>query len=882
MNSTIRCFAALGIIFTSSLSQEMNALNTFFSPSTEGHCLEQTGPTGRPLTIWFDTPTSLKGRLPWYQGKPELWQTDGYAVTKETMHSPTSTPTGKEVLHAGGRGHKPITAGQWGENEDAEWETQSLPIGNGSLGANIMGSIEAERITFNEKTLWRGGPNTAKGADYYWNVNKESAHLLPLIRQAFCEGNQQLAEELTRKNFNSVVPYGAADEEPFRFGSFTTMGEFYVETGLSAVGTTHYRRSLSLDSALVSVSFCKEGVNYRRRYFASYPHNVVVMHFGADQPGKQQLTLSYAPNPLSEGHMEQDGPNGLCFKAQLDNNGMVYTVRIRAFHKGGELSCQAGKLWVKDADEVTFLVTADTDYQINFAPDFTNPRTYVGVNPEATTAQWMTQASALDFQQLLDAHLADYQPLFQRVNVHFNPDLPNRSACSKLSTPARLKRYRSEKPDWELEELYYQYGRYLLIASSRQGNLPANLQGIWHNNADGPWRVDYHNNINLQMNYWPACSTALTECMWPLIDFIRMLQKPGERTAKAYFGARGWTASISGNIFGFTSPLRDEDMSWNFNPMAGPWLALHLWEYYDYTRDKDFLREIGYPLIRESVRFTVDYLWHKPDGTYTAAPSTSPEHGPIDEGATFVHAVAREILLTAIEASRTLGQDARERKQWQEVLDHLAPYRIGRYGQLMEWSQDIDDPEDHHRHVNHLFGLHPGHTVSPITTPELSDASKVVLRHRGDGATGWSMGWKLNQWARLHDGNHAYTLFGNLLKNGTADNLWDMHPPFQIDGNFGGTAGVTEMLLQSHAGFIHLLPALPDAWRCGEVNGLQARGNFTISIRWSDGHLTEAEIISHKGTPCSLRYGDTTLQFKTIPGATYRLRCEDGQLQLQS
>lgn len=396
---------------------------------------------------------------------------------------------------------------------------------------------------------------------------------------------------------------------------------------------------------------------------------------------------------------------------------------------------------------------------------------------------------------------------------------------------------------------------------------------------DGPWRVDYHNNINVQMNYWPVHSTNLDECAWPMIDFIRTLVKPGAVTAKSYFGARGWTASISGNIFGFTTPLSSQDMSWNFNPMAGPWLATHVWEYYDYTRDKKFLKEVGYDLIKSSAQFAVDYLWKKEDGTYTAAPSTSPEHGPVDQGATFVHAVIREALLNAIDAATILGVDKQERKNWKEVLDKLAPYQIGRYGQLMEWSKDIDDPKDEHRHVNHLFGLHPGHTVSPITTPELAQASKVVLEHRGDGATGWSMGWKLNQWARLHDGNHAYTLYGNLLKNGTLDNLWDTHAPFQIDGNFGGTAGITEMLMQSHMGFIHFLPALPDAWAEGSVSGLRAKGNFEVSMVWADGQLQEATIVSNAGGPCSLRYGDMTLKFQTAKGKAYKVAVVDGKLK---
>ena len=312
-------------------------------------------------------------------------------------------------------------------------------------------------------------------------------------------------------------------------------------------------------------------------------------------------------------------------------------------------------------------------------------------------------------------------------------------------------------------------------------------------------------------------------------------------------------------------------MSWNFSPFAGPWLSTHLWDYYDYTRDKKFLASTAYDIIKGSANFVTDYLWHRKDGVYTAAPSTSPEHGPIDEGATFAHAVIREILLDAIEASNILGKDAKERKSWQDALKHLAPYKIGRYGQLMEWSKDIDDPKDEHRHVNHLFGLHPGHTISPITTPELAQASKVVLEHRGDGATGWSMGWKLNQWARLHDGNHAYKLYGNLLKNGTLDNLWDTHAPFQIDGNFGGTAGITEMLMQSHMGFIHLLPALPDAWQKGTVKGLKARGNFTVDIYWDKGKLIKAVILSGAGEPCKIVYGNKTKKLKTQRGKTYEV-----------
>lgn len=802
------------------------------------------------LSIWFDRPNNLDKRAVWFGGRPELW-----AAEK------------RPELYAGGA-----------VNPDPAWESTSLPIGNGSIGANIMGSVEAERITFNEKTLWRGGPNTARGAAAYWNVNKHSAHYLDEIRRAFMRGDEQTADSLTRAHFNSEVPYEIQAESPSRFGAFSTMGEFYVETGLSVIGMSDYKRILSLEKGMAVVQFQKDEVAYERNFFVSYPQNVMAVRFTADQAGKQNLVFSYMPNSISTGVMTSEESDELVYRARLDNNRMEYTIRVKALHEGGRLSNADGKLTVVGADEVTFLVTADTDYKMNFDPDFGDPATYVGVDPSETTRAWMDEAAAMGYEALYRAHEEDYTALFDRVELKLNPD--DRTGRQDLPTWQRLARYREGVPDYQLEELYYQYGRYLLIASSRPGNLPANLQGMWHNNVDGPWRVDYHNNINIQMNYWPACSGNLSECVLPLVDFIRTLVKPGAVTAKNYFGARGWTASISGNIFGFTSPLSSHDMSWNFNPMAGPWLATHIWDYYDYTRDREFLEEVGYELIRSSARFAADFLWLKPDGTYTAAPSTSPEHGPIDQGATFVHAVIREILMDAIEAGKVLGVDAKERRQWTHILNHLAPYRVGRYGQLMEWSKDIDDPEDEHRHVNHLFGLHPGRTVSPVTTPGLAEASKVVLEHRGDGATGWSMGWKLNQWARLHDGNHAYTLFGNLLKNGTLDNLWDTHAPFQIDGNFGGCAGIAEMLLQSHMGFIHLLPALPDAWHSGRVGGLCAKGNFELAFDWSEGELATVTVLSKSGGECSLRYRDLTLDFPTDKGKAYKVAFEDGALRL--
>lgn len=805
-----------------------------------------------------------------------LMNASGYA-----QHLPLNivfnTPTTSGRQPAWGQ-HPNSTTGSDHRNADPEWEQASLPLGNGSIGANIFGSVATEYITFNEKSLWRGGPNTAGGADWYWQVNKNSAAILKDIRQAFLEGNTEKAAQLTQDNFNSGVPYEADAEEAFRFGSFTSAGIFEIQTDLDDQGVRQYTRSLSLDSAMTRVSFAQNGVTYSREYFISCPDQVMVIRFTASEKGRQNLILKYTPNPLSEGAYRKSRSGSFCYDARLDNNRMEYVVRARALPVGGKAwTDKKGRIHVEQADEVVFLIAADTDYKMNFDPDFQNPRTYVGVNPLETTRRWMKLAARKPFRTLLQDHCRDYTALFGRTVFEVNPDAQD-SCLLRLSTPERLARYRKGAADYGLEELYYQFGRYLLIASSRPGCLPANLQGIWHNNVDGPWRVDYHNNINLQMNYWPACPTNLAECALPLIDFIRTLVKPGRRTAQAYFGARGWTTSISSNIFGFTTPLRDKDMSWNFSPVAGPWLATHVWDYYDFTRDSLFLKTVGYELIREAAEFASDYLWRKPDGTYTAAPSTSPEHGPVDEGTTFAHAVIREILTDAIAASKVVNKDTAERAQWEHILQNMAPYRIGRYGQLMEWSRDIDDPKDTHRHVNHLFGLHPGHTISPITTPELAQAARVVLDHRGDGATGWSMGWKLNQWARLHDGNRSYKLFGNLLKNGTNDNLWDSHPPFQIDGNFGGTAGVTEMLLQSHMGFIHLLPALPDAWHEGKLTGVCARGNFVVDLYWKDNNLTRAVIHARSGGRCTVRYKQQQLDWQTEPGKVYTLLYQNGQL----
>ena len=545
--------------------------------------------------------------------------------------------------------------------------------------------------------------------------------------------------------------------------------------------------------------------------------------------------IRFIPCSAVEGEMEAE-QSGFHYYGRLKENGMRVSVRVRMI----------------EGEDLTVLLAAATDYRMNFNPSFDDPSAYVGEEPGELTQKWISSAARKGYEALLKAHLKDYQPLIHNVELSLGEG-------SGDAIPKRLQAYRDGASDPALEALYFQYGRYLLLASSREGSLPANLQGIWHNGVDGPWHVDYHNNINIQMNYWPVGPANLDACFKPFADYVRLLRKPGSVTAQDYFGARGWTASISANPFGFTPPMSSYDMSWNFCPVAGPWLATMLWEQYDFTRDANYLREV-YPLIKESANFACDLLWERPDGYLSAAPSTSPEHGPVDQGATFSHAVIREILQDAVAATEVIDDDSSE---WLAVLERLAPYQIGRYGQLMEWSRDIDDPQDRHRHVNHLFGLYPGHTLD---TPELMDAARVVLEHRGDGATGWSMGWKLGLWARLRDGDHAYRLLRNLLSTGTLDNLWDSHPPFQIDGNFGGTASIAEMLVQSQGGEVVLLPALPAAWPSGHVKGLRARGGFVLDIQWRDGKLQKAAVRSTVGGPLKLRYGSITRSYDTRPG----------------
>lgn len=727
----------------------------------------------------------------------------------------------------------------------AEWERLSLPIGNSSIGASVLGSVTRDRLVLNEKTLWHGGPGT--GVEKYWKMNRQVPDsVMGTVRALLVDGKSDEAYALLAQNFCGTIDY---DNSPF--GAFTVLGEASVETGIDEAKVTDYRRTLDLSDAVAEVNFKYDGSDYTRTYFASYPDSVMAWRYTSSH-APQNLTFALdTPQPVDQVTAIN---GGLLYQGHLADNGMRWALRVQPIVYGnGTVKANADNatITVSGATDAVFLISADTDYRLNLNPDTTDPKAYVGADPAAIVNDNIARADALGYRGLLDSHIRDYKNLYDRVKLNLNPS----GSAPDKETPARLADYRAGTPDPALEELFFNFGRYLLIASSRPGSMPANLQGIWSNNVDAPWHADYHNNINVQMNYWPATSTNLLECFEPYTDYIRSLVVPGTATATDFFNARGWTASISANIFGFSAPLSSPDLTWNYNPTAGPWLATQLWDYYRFSGDRDWLQKIGYDIIKESANFCTDMLYKLPDGTLSSSPSYSPEHGPIDLGATYANAVTREILSNAIETASILDTDAALKAEWQQKLDSITPYKIGQYGQLQEWYADIDDPNDQHRHTNHLFGLHPGSSIT-MDSPKLIEACKQTLRHRGDAATGWSMGWKLNHWARLHDGDHAYVLFNNLLKNGTADNLWDLHPPFQIDGNFGGTAGVAEMLLQSHNGdIIELLPALPAVWAEGNVTGLLARNGYEVDIFWNNGELTKAVLRPRPGaTPARLKY----------------------------